>query len=437
MRISRRTFLKGMSASAALSSLHVLGVASRAAAAAGAEAPVLVLVNLAGGNDLFNTFVPLDDVGAPQRTLYEQLRPNLAIPLGSLGSTGVGADPTLGTGLALHPALPGLKSLYDEGRLACVLGAGLTGNSLSHFEAEKAWFFGRPDVLTTQTGWLGRHLDLGDDGLPHAVSFGGMVNPTFHAQLAQSLGVGSIARFEFPDDREWQWRDGEAQAATLDAILAESRSGTLETVAGAGRLLMDQIAFLEGVETTGWGSALEDERWGPGRDLREVASLLRYDDLNPGTPSGFCLYHVRMGGYDTHSRQGSLDTDEGHPRLLMNLSNWLSAFQQDLDALGVADRVLTLVYSEFGRRPFQNANGNSAGTDHGTAGAMMLMGNRAIGGMYGGMPRLDQLDEHDNLAVTTDFRDVYAAVIDDFLGGDHGLVLPGAPFAPLPVVQPV
>jgi uncharacterized protein (DUF1501 family) len=200
---------------------------------------------------------------------------------------------------------------------------------------------------------------------------------------------------------------------------------------------MDQIEFLETVETTGWGSTLEDDGWGPGRDLREVASLLRYDELNPGAPSGFCLYHVRMGGYDTHSRQGTLDTDAGHPRLLANFSRWLHGFQQDLDALGVADRVLTLVYSEFGRRPMQNANGNSAGTDHGTAGAMLLMGNRAAGGMHGTMPRLDQLDGHDNMLVTTDFRSVYAALIDDYLGGDHTAVLPGAPFPTLPVVQPV
>ncbi|MEN8160549.1 MAG: DUF1501 domain-containing protein, partial [Myxococcota bacterium] len=261
--------------------------------------------------------------------------------------------------------------------------------------------------------------------------------PTFQAELAQALGIGSVARFGFPDDREWQWRDGAARAARLEAILAEARAGALETVAGAGRTLMDQIAFLEGVETTGWGSLLEDEAWGPGRDLREIASLLRYDDLNPGAPSGFCLYHVRMGGYDTHSRQGTLDPEDGHPRLLSDFSRWLHGFQQDLDALGVADRVLTLVYSEFGRRPTQNANGNSAGTDHGTAGGMLLMGNRAAGGMHGAMPRLDQLDGHGNLTVTTDFRSVYAAVIDDFLAGDHTAVLPGAPFTTLPVIQPV
>jgi uncharacterized protein (DUF1501 family) len=142
-----------------------------------------------------------------------------------------------------------------------------------------------------------------------------------------------------------------------------------------------------------------------------------------------------MGGYDTHSRQGALNAEEGHPRLLTDLSRWLSGFQQDLDSIGVADRVLTLVYSEFGRRPIQNANGNDAGTDHGTAGAMLLMGNRAMGGMYGAMPRLDQLDAHDNLTVTTDFRRVYAAVIDDFLAGDHTTVLPGGPFPPLPLIQ--
>jgi len=436
MQISRRTFLKGLGASAALSSLHVLGSATRAAAAAGPGGPILVLVNLAGGNDLLNTFVPLDDAGAPQRTLYHQLRPHLALPLDVLGPTVLGADPVLGTGLALHPALLDLKSLYDQGRLACVLGAGLAGNSLSHFEAEKAWFFGTPQILTTQTGWLGRHLDVSDDGLPHAVSFGGLVTPVFAADTAPALGVRSVAGFEFPDDPWWRWRDASARSAALDAILSESRAGLLQAVASGGQTLLDQIDFLEAVETTGWGSALEAEGWGPGRDLREIASLLRHDDLNPGATSGFCLYHLRIGGYDTHSRQGTLDTTEGHPRLMADLGRWLAGFQQDLDALGVADRVLTVVYSEFGRRPNQNANGTSAGTDHGTAGAMMLLGNRAVGGLHGAMPRLDQLDPSGNLTVTTDFRDVYASLIDDFLGGDHTAVLPGAPFAPLPLIHP-
>ena len=99
--------------------------------------------------------------------------------------------------------------------------------------------------------------------------------------------------------------------------------------------------------------------------------------------------------------------------------------------------MLTVVYSEFGRRAAQNAEGADAGTDHGVGGGMLLLGNRAVGGVHGQLPRLDQLDATGSLAVTTDFRTVYAALIDDFLGGDHSAVLPGAPFDTLPVIHPV
>ncbi len=434
MRISRRSFLKGATASAVLAGTHVLGFASRAGAAA-IDAPILVLVNLAGGNDLLNTVIPLDDVGAPQRSRYQALRPDLAIPLASLGGLSIDVDPLLGTGLALHPSLGGLHSLYGQGRLAVVLGAGIAGNSLSHFEAEKAWFFGRPDVLTDTTGWIGRQLDLAADGLPHAVSFGSAVNPTFGGLVADSLGVSSIDRFELPDDPLWQWRDGAERGAALRAILDEARLGTPETVARSGRLLLDQADFISGVETSGWGSQLEADAWGLGSEFREVASIVRHDVLNPGAASGFGFYHVRLGGFDTHSRQGTLDESGGQPQLFAQLSRCLSGFQQDLAAIGVADRVVTLVYSEFGRRAAQNSSGSDAGTDHGAGGVMLLLGNRVVGGVHGAMPRLDQLDATGNLAVTTDFRTVYAAVIDDLLGGDHAAILPGAPFAKLPVIQ--
>jgi uncharacterized protein (DUF1501 family) len=435
MQISRRGFLKGVAASAVLSGSHVLGLASRAWAAGAAGAPVLVLVNLAGGNDLLNTVIPLDDVGAPQRSLYQQLRPDLALPLASLATMTVHPDPVLGTGLALHPSLSGLKQLYDQGRVALVLGAGIAGNSLSHFEAEKAWFFGRPDVLAETTGWVGRQLDLAPDGLPHAVSFGGGVSPVFEAELADALGLRSVDGFALPDDPWWEWRDGVARGAALREILAESRSGVAERAARSGRMLIEQTEFLSGIPTTGWGSTLEAEAWGPGRDLREIASLLRHDTLNPGAATGFGFYHLRIPGYDTHSRQGALDPNATHPALLSNLSRWLHGFQQDLDAIGASHRVLTVVYSEFGRRAAQNATGADAGTDHGAGGLMLLLGDRAVGGVHGRMPRLDQLDATGSLAVTTDFRTVYAALIDDFLGGDHALVLPGAPFGKLPVIQ--
>ena len=109
-------------------------------------------------------------------------------------------------------------------------------------------------------------------------------------------------------------------------------------------------------------------------------------------------------------------------------------FQRDLEQLGLSDRVLTVLYSEFGRRPGQNSSGAGAGTDHGRAGVTMLMGEGVAGGLHGTIPRLDDLDATHNLKVNTDFRRVYAAIIDDWLGGDHTALLPGAPFAPLPVI---
>ena len=157
MRLSRRSFLKGAAASAALAGTHVLGLASRAVAAEPGSR-ILVLVNLAGGNDFLNTVIPRDDVGAPQRTTYEAVRPDLAVPLSALAGLSIGTAPGLGTGLALHPSLAGLHTLYREGRLAVVLGAGFVGSSLSHAEAERAWFVGRPDVAADPTGWIGRPL---------------------------------------------------------------------------------------------------------------------------------------------------------------------------------------------------------------------------------------------------------------------------------------
>lgn len=433
--ISRRGLLKGAAASAALAGTHVLGWATRAEAAADPLGPVLVLVNLAGGNDFLNTVIPLDDVGAPQRSRYESLRPDLAVPRSLLSSLSVGRAPGLGTSLALHPSLDELRFLYGQGRVALVLGAGLAGSSLSHFEAEKAWFFGHRELLAKPTGWMGRLLDADADGMPHAVSFGGEVNRTFDAVRAEALGVANLDRFALPDDPLFEWRDGLQREEALRGLLSQPRTGIAAQVARAGRLLIDQAGFLSGIETRGWGSRLEGEGLGLGLELREIASILRHDQRNPAAASGFRSFHVRVRSYDTHTAQGATDESFGQPQLLAQLSRCLLGFQQDLQAIGVSGRVITLVYSEFGRRVAQNGSGRQAGTDHGAAGGMILVGDRVVGGVHGVMPRLDRLDAHGNLAVTTDFRTVYAALIDHFLGGDHRSVLPGGPFTPLPVIR--
>jgi uncharacterized protein (DUF1501 family) len=431
---SRREFLRGSSAAALLAGAHVLGIAPARVARAAVADPVLVLLHLQGGNDALNTVIPLDNVGAPQRTRYQQLRPDLAIPTGLLGATALGADPALGTGLALHPALGGLKTLYDEGRLALVLGVGLEGSSLSHFQAEDAWWSGSGDALAAN-GWIGRHQDERfGDGQTRALSFGAEVHRSLAGSVSDVIGAHSIGEFELPDDGDWRYRDGDARAQVLASIYAEGRlGGPAESAARAGTMLLDKSALFGEIELDGWGSRNEAVGTPVGRALAQVASILRHDTADPARDSALRFFHLTAGGFDTHSRQGAAQASSGHGQLLGGISVALTNFQRDLEALGVAHRVVTLVYSEFGRRAAQNGAGAAAGTDHGRGGTLFLLGQPVLGGLYGRLPELGALDAHGNLSVEVDFRRVYASVIEDWLGGDASRTLPGGPFAKLPV----
>jgi uncharacterized protein (DUF1501 family) len=436
MQFNRRQFLKGASATALVAGTHVLLSGARSARAAGPSDPILVLVNLRGGNDALNTVIPLDNVGAPQRSLYDSMRPDLGIQTSLLGGMEIGADPQLGTALALHPALADLKTLYDESKLAIVNGVGIANSSLSHFEAEDVWYSGNPTGLQ-DTGWVGRHLDASfNDEETRAISFGSIVNSTLASLWNDALGVNAVDRFDLPDDPYWEFRDLASRLPSWTSIYADDRGGAglAARIARSGARVVETSQIFGQIETRGWGSFNEGGGGSLSNDLRDVASILRHDLLNPGASTGLCFFHCRMGGYDTHSRQGTTDLASGHPRLMDQLSRGLHGFQRDLETLGLAHRVVTVVYSEFGRRAHQNDSGGNAGTDHGRAGSLFVLGDPVIGGLYGQVPELDALDAGSNLVVNTDFRRVYAALIDDWLGGDHTAVLPGAPFVPLPVI---
>ena len=434
MKLTRRRFVKGTAAGALLASTHVLAFASRTARAAGIGAPILILVNLRGGNDALNTIIPLDDLGAPQRSSYDSLRPSIGISTGALGATEIDPDPVLGTSMALHPLCTDLWTLYDEGKLAVISGIGMRDGSLSHFEAERVWYNGDSSPLTS-TGWMGRQQDeQWGDAQVRAISFGSSVNQTLAAEINHGIGVGRLERFRLPDDAEWQYRDLDARRVAWNVIFGEDRGASLAGgVAGSGGNLVQMSELLSSIEVTGWGSLNEAESGGLGRDLRQVASVLRHDDLNPGSATGLCFFHCGTGGFDTHSRQGATDPNSGHPRLMDRLSRQLFAFQRDLEGLGLSDRVVTVCYSEFGRRAFQNANGGNAGTDHGSGGVAFAMGTPVTGGHYGSVGDLRALSGG-NLDVFVDFRELYAALIEDWLGGDQTRVLPGAPFAKLPII---
>jgi len=425
MRIDRRQFLKGASASAFLAGSGVLSLAARRASAFSANGRAVVMINLSGGNDYLNTVIPTDDVGADQRSVYEAGRPDLAVSLAALSATQIAPCAALGTGLALHPQMGGLATLFQEGKLAVVNGVGYPDHSLSHFEAEAVWWAGNPQPQGT--GWMGRYLDA---SLPldvtHALSFGGEVNPTFVAQAADALGVREVARFGLPDDPEGEFRDVDNRRPAWADIFGDSRppDSILAKIARSGTNLIEKSALFETIEVDEWGSLNQDGESDLAFQMRQIASVLRHDLNNQGNPSnqtGLSFFHGHIGGFDTHTQQGRDEPADWHPSLMRWVSQAMTNFQRDLEALGIADKVVTITYSEFGRRIQQNDSGRTAGTDHGTANCMFVMGDATVlnGGTYGQLPVLSDPDDHDNMKIHVDFRQVYASVIDQWLGGNH------------------
>lgn len=434
MRIDRRQFLKGVSGSAVLAGTRLLGFAPQARAAT-PDGKTLVLINFSGGNDYLNMVPPVDDGGRPQRSTYEAARPNLALSLASIAATTLGTDGA-GTTLALHPQMTALATLFGESKLAVVNGTGYPNSSLSHFEAEAVWWAATP--TPSGTGWVGRYLDA---ALPvdvtHALSFGSEVNPTFVAAAADAIGARNIRRFGLPDDPEGEYRDLDGRKPVWEAIYSDPRdaSSIASRIARSGANLLEKSDLFASIEVDGWGSNLEGLDGNLAFDLRQVASILRHDLAHEGSPasqSGLSFFHVSIGGFDTHSEQGAEDPNDWHPMLMRRVSEAMTSFQRDLEALGIDGRVATVTYSEFGRRIEQNDSGRTAGTDHGTAGGMLVMGAPSVvnGGVYGAMPDLSDPDEHGNMKIEVDFREVFAGAIQ-WLGGDPGAVI--GPFTPLPL----
>ncbi|MEW6273323.1 MAG: DUF1501 domain-containing protein [Thermodesulfobacteriota bacterium] len=432
MAITRRRLLtRGVLTAAALGVPHpfqraILG--ARAAYAAPSDS-ILVLVQLEGGNDGLNTVVPIDDAPSfAQRTLYETARPTIAIPVADLLDTEIDADPEKGNRLGLHPALAPLKDVYDAGHVAVLNGIAYPNQSLSHFRSEDIWYGANPSGAFVD-GWFGRYLESAFPGGDlKTVDFDKTLNPSFFCDGCNVLAVSRLAEFELPDDPLHP--DLAAKKAALQAAYAVEAdplvtSGLQQAVGTSGDVLLGAIDDYQAVDTS-WPSNLGGIPGGLARRLKDVSSILRHD-VQTATPVGARFFHVRQGGFDTHSNQGALEGRQ--PELFAELATALRAFYEDTVDLGIANRVLVLTFSEFGRRVAENG-GN--GTDHGEASALFAIGDAVAGGVYGTLPALDDLNKG-NLKVHTDFRQVYATVIDHWLAapGAHVPLLPGAPFATL------
>lgn len=381
---SRREFMKATLQTSTLVALAptVPAFLAQTARAAGPDKDgrILVVLQLDGGNDGINTVVPFADEG------YARHRRVLRLPTKDLIK--------LNDQVGLHPSLGDLAKLLESGQLAIVQGVGYPNPNRSHFESMAIWHTARLDPEDRQGyGWIGRALD-GDrppaQGAPASLFVGRQDLP---AALRGRRSVASA--MSRPEElllsAEIDPRPALFPKAPPDDLAAFVQRSTLDAYATA-----DRIAALVRAKDTGTsypGSGL-------GSRLQLIARLLK-------AGMGTRVFYTIQAGYDTHAAQ--LRT---HADLLFELSIALQAFLKDLTAAGLAERVVVLAFSEFGRRVAEN---DSEGTDHGTAGPVFLVGPGVQGGLVGKPPRLLDLEGGD-LRMGLDFRQVYASVLEDWLG---------------------
>jgi uncharacterized protein (DUF1501 family) len=384
--LSRRQFL-GQTAGASCLTLggvmpELFGQTADAARTAGRNDHVLVVVELNGGNDGLNTVIPFENGS------YYKSRPSLGVPKEQVVK--------LTDQIGLHPNMARMGELFKAGKLAIVQGAGYPGPNRSHFRSMEIWHTARASGPVPQTGWLGRILDQQFKAADHELRGLALTETLPQAFFAEKLTVPVASQFE---------RFGDPSEQTPQQKMLRKLSGLRASQGEAAEFMRRQAAATYATAEALRGSAAKfkssvEYPGDLGRQLRQAAQIIT-------AGLGVRLLFLSQNGYDSHSQQAATQ-----PKLLGELADALAAFQQDLDGHGVADRVVVMVFSEFGRRLSENA---SQGTDHGAASCMFLAGSPVKGGLAGTYPSLDKLDDGD-LIYSVDFRSVYATLMDKWLG---------------------
>lgn len=408
MILSRRDFLKrGTRATLALSfggSAIVSALESishpRQAAAAGVGNKVIVVVNLLGGNDGLNAVIPLG-----QLVQYRQLRPTLALPLESIlalsGNTEVG----------LNPGMTAIRDLYNQGRVAIVNGVGVPTGTAGLFDhsAQQSVFQtcnldGSASATTATTGWLGRYLDTIPSGaISSGIDLGGGRQMLIGSNTTPLSLEGIEGLMVSPSGSDADIKQATYQAMTQ---LPHTASAVGEQVRQIRLQILAQAEILRQATADYQPLTTYPDSW-LASQLLECAKLITAD-------LGIRAFAAGTGGFDTHSNQRSGGGVLGyHDLLLQDLSDSIGAFYADLVAHGVADRVVILTISEFGRRAYQNNDG----TDHGLGSVSFVIGSAVHGGVYGPYPNLSEagLVYGGNLEVVTDFRSVYATILANYI----------------------
>jgi uncharacterized protein (DUF1501 family) len=407
MPTTRRTFLGYGASGLSFVSLggSMPGLFAKAAEAsklADSNDHVLVVLELAGGNDGLNTVVPFEDA------LYYKNRRRLGLPKEKVQK--------LTNLVGLHPNMGPMAELFKAGELAIVQGVGYPRPDRSHFRSMEIWHTASTEATPPSTGWVGRCLDAsepaGDDHPPRGMSLTGSSPQAFQAERVVLPVVAQLESFNQEEDAEAE--SGKLRRRLTTGPDAAGPLGFLRRQSDAVYRMAERLKgatekYKAGVEYPG----------GPlGDQLKRAAQII-------AGRMGVRVLFASQDGYDTHANQ--LET---HGTLLGTLSSTLAAFRKDLAAQGVADQVVVMAFSEFGRRVDENA---SAGTDHGAASNLFLLGSKVHGGLFGTYPSLAKLGEGD-LVYNTDFRSVYATLLDGWLGCPSEKTL-GQKFATLDLIK--
>lgn len=389
--------------------------------ATGKDGTILVVLQLAGGNDGLNTVVPFGD------DAYYRARPRL----------GLAADKLLkiDNHIALNGKLSGLKSLYDDGHLAVVQGVGYPNPNRSHFRSTEIWQTASDAERNENHGWLGRYFDNQCAGCDPTVGV------AIGDEMPQAFAAKNPTGVTFSRPEQFRYRSSSREEDFFRQLNEPGEDDARSTIAPDGASIGNLAGASNGgastldfLQRTALDAQLSSDK------ILEIARKYKSTVAYPTTQLGASLniiarmiagglttrvYYASQGGFDTHAGQIG-----AHERLLGDFNDAITAFVVDLKQQGNFERVLLMTFSEFGRRVQENANG---GTDHGTAAPMFVLGGKVKAGLLGKYPSLTDLDRGD-LKFNTDFRSVYGTVLDQWLKAPSQSVL-GRKFAALPLLQ--
>ena len=392
----------------------------------GKDGTILVVLQMAGGNDGLNMVIPYAD------DAYHKARPRLRFTPDSILK--------LNDYIGLNPKLAGLKSLFDQGQIAIVQGVGYPNPNRSHFRSTEIWQTASDADRTLSDGWLGRYFDNSCPGCDPTVgvAISDETPQAFTARNPTGVTFSRPEQFRFQSSEPNSGRMSAEefffrqlnQNASDDTLASAADGASIGAIAGKTQ---NDLSTLDFLQRTALDAQLSSDK--------VLAIARKYKSTVPYPPGQLAaslnvigrmiaggletrVYYASQGGFDTHA--GQINT---HERLMTEFNDALAAFVADLKQQGNFERVLLMTFSEFGRRVQENANG---GTDHGAAAPMFLIGGKVKPGLLGKHPSLTDLD-HGDLKFNTDFRSVYGGVLDRWLNAPSEVVL-GRKFPALPIV---